>query len=548
MSFAFDAPTLRKGRGAFFTPLPLAAFLADWAITSPDDRVLEPSCGDAVFLQAVSENLRRSVDDSAPPRFVGFDIHGPSVIEASERARSLGVAADIREADFFTVDPTPTFDAVIGNPPFIRFQGFAGDGRRRAIERALAAGVNLSGLASSWAAFVVHATQFLRPGGRLGMVLPAELLSVNYAAPVRAFLLERFTAVELVTFERLQFDGIQADVVLLLAGGNDAGGTDHFTVRQVGDVEELSGATTTSWAPDPVGGKWTGAFLGDTAQQDLQRLADVGALSPLGGWGRVTSGAVTGRNSYFTLAQEDVVALGIPQHELVRILPPGLSITSVGDFSRRSWERARDDGRCAFLLVPGKKPSPESARYMDRGRLLGVPDGYKCRVRQYWWRTPGISRPDFFVSYMSGHTPRVVKNSARVANLNGTHGLALASEGSSLAKFLPVLSMSSMSLLSAETVGRTYGGGVLKMEPTEAARWLTVSPAFVKAALSGHASSLAEAHKRIQVGDIEGAQNLADLLVFSVSRSAFETVVDIDRIKAARHDYTTRRVSRARRA
>src|SRR5690242_21120209 len=37
---------------------------------------------------------------------------------------------------------------------------------------ALNAGVALSALASSWAAFTVHAALFLRPGGRMALVLP----------------------------------------------------------------------------------------------------------------------------------------------------------------------------------------------------------------------------------------------------------------------------------------------------------------------------------------------------------------------------------------
>ena len=74
----------------------------------------------------------------------------------------------------------------------------ARDGARRA---ALAQGVGLTALASSWAAFVVHAVSFLAVGGRMGLVLPAELLSVNYAAPVREFLLRRFERVRLVLFD-----------------------------------------------------------------------------------------------------------------------------------------------------------------------------------------------------------------------------------------------------------------------------------------------------------------------------------------------------------
>ena len=39
---------------------------------------------------------------------------------------------------------------------------------------ALRQGVRLSGLSSSWASGLVHASGFLKPEGRLAMVLPAE--------------------------------------------------------------------------------------------------------------------------------------------------------------------------------------------------------------------------------------------------------------------------------------------------------------------------------------------------------------------------------------
>jgi type I restriction-modification system DNA methylase subunit len=47
----------QKERGAFFTPQPLAQFLADWAIRSPGELVLEPSCGEAVFLEAAGRRI-----------------------------------------------------------------------------------------------------------------------------------------------------------------------------------------------------------------------------------------------------------------------------------------------------------------------------------------------------------------------------------------------------------------------------------------------------------------------------------------------------------
>ena len=111
------------------------------------------------------------------------------------------------------------------------------------------------GLASSWAAFTVHAALFLKPEGRLGLVLPAELLTVNYAADVRRFLMARFARVRLVLFTERVFPGVQEEVMLLLAEG--AGPTDRCELYQVPDIAGLSApeAAVRSWKPERPEGK-----------------------------------------------------------------------------------------------------------------------------------------------------------------------------------------------------------------------------------------------------------------------------------------------------
>ena len=109
---------------------------------------------------------------------------------------------------------------------------------------ALSHGVRLSALASSWAAFTIHASEFLSDSGRLGLVLPAELLSVNYASEVRRFLLGRFAKVRLVLFEQLVFPGVLEDVVLLLAEGR--GTATHFERYQTRDAKGLATLNTPS--------------------------------------------------------------------------------------------------------------------------------------------------------------------------------------------------------------------------------------------------------------------------------------------------------------
>ena len=211
----------RKARGAFFTPPEIARFLATWAIRTSADTVLEPSCGGAAFLLSASERFRAlGAPQRLGDRLHGLDIHDQSVAEAKHALSIRGFDAALCVGDFFRKEPKPSFDAVIGNPPYVRYQSFAGASRLRALEAALRQGVRLNQLASSWAAFTVHASGFLNAAGRLGLVLPAELIAVKYASQVRRFLLERFAQVRLVLFDNLVFPGVLEEVVLLLAEGD----------------------------------------------------------------------------------------------------------------------------------------------------------------------------------------------------------------------------------------------------------------------------------------------------------------------------------------
>src|SRR5262245_24608946 len=82
VAFAPDSMLARKARGAFFTPPAIAQFLADWAIAkNPGAHVLDPTCGDGVFLLAAGERLRALGADrrSIGRQLLGVDIHAPSL-------------------------------------------------------------------------------------------------------------------------------------------------------------------------------------------------------------------------------------------------------------------------------------------------------------------------------------------------------------------------------------------------------------------------------------------------------------------------------------
>lgn len=513
-----DSPTLRKARGAFFTPEEITRFVTAWALRSPDDRVLEPSAGDAAFLVAAVDRLRDlGKDPSAVPVVDAVEIHGGSVRAAEARVASTGGRAKIREADFFTVDPNPLYDAVIGNPPYIRYQGFTGEQRARAQRAALRGGVSLNGLASSWAAFTIHSSLFLKPGGRLGLVLPAELLTVNYAAPVRRYLFDHFRSVDLVMFDEQVFPNAEADALLLLADGYRQGPTDQAVIRSARNAAALTTLTPgQSWTPSDPSAKWTVALVDPDASFALAMLRDQGNFTTLKAWGDTSLGMVTGNNTYFTMSPQRARDLGLGRSELLRISPPGSAHLRGLAMTRQKLDALGQAGRATWMFYPTDHPSPAAAEYIKDGLRTGVNEAYKCRVRQTWYKVPLLPAADLLLTCMNADTPRLVTNSAQARHLNSVHGVRLNTEVRDIGnELLSLASLNSATLLSAELVGRAYGGGVLKIEPREADVWAMPSLTTVRE----HAALLREAKppvsKLLESGDLAGAVDIIDTIVLA---------------------------------
>lgn len=474
-----DTPLARKARGAFFTSPAIAEFLTGWAIRTSEDRVLDPTCGEGVFLLAAGERLRSlgASPEAIKAQLTGVDLDRPSLSASGDLLATEGFKAKLIASDFFDLvtpaqigDQVGWQDAVVGNPPFIRYQQHRGDVRKRSAAAALAQGVRLSGLASSWAATLVHASAFLKPTGRLAVVLPAELLTVGYAEPLRRWLRQRFAAVNLFMFERLQFRDAEEHVVLLVAHG--AGPCDSFGLYHVDDADDLARLHPADnvGANPAAEGKWSDLVL----SLDMRRLfksVAVERMARLDTYGTPELGTVTGANDYFALSETTRRKYGIGEKQVKRISPPGTRHLKGLAFTRAQWEELRLAGERVWLLHPeGKVKAKGLADYLASGEERGIHEAYKCTVRNPWWCPPAVPVPDLFFTYMSHRYPRLIANTSGATLLNSMHGIRLNDDAPTEARdALPLLALNSATMLGAEIMGRAYGGGILKMEPREAA-------------------------------------------------------------------------------
>jgi adenine-specific DNA methylase len=474
-----------KVSGAFYTDEAVARFLVRWAVRRRTDKVLDPSFGGGVFLRAAAEKIEQLGGNAADSVF-GVELDGEThALVSAELTRRHGLRRDVLvRSDFFAVglSDIPQMDAVVGNPPFVRYQRFKGEARIRALNRAAEQGVDLPKLSSSWAPFVVHSAAMLERHGRLAMVLPMELGYAAYARPVLAYLARNFSRLHILAFERSLFPKINEETVLLLAEDKKAADGRLAETR----LYDLSGAADLE-SFDPTGdfGTDVGCFIRGQrrlaefllpvrTRELYTRLQALGLSSRFGALADVGIGYVSGNNEFFHPRPVAIEEWGLPVRFLRRAVLTGAALQGMA-FTEEDWRRGLGTGATGQLLFlkPEQTDLPSAVEaYLSHGRRQKVDQAYKCRARTTWFAVPHVHQADGFLTYMSGAMTRLVANDAGAVAPNTLHVVRLHRGVPLTMPELAARWLTSLSQLSVEIEGHSLGGGMLKLEPTEAERVL----------------------------------------------------------------------------
>jgi len=398
---------------------------------------------------------------------------------AAEHLRQLGIRKrDVRIhcIDFFSANPASwegdLFDAVVGNPPFVRYQNFPESQRNKGFAIMRRAGLNPNRLTNAWVPFLVVAALLLKPSGRLAMVLPAELLQVNYAADLRSFLSKYFGQITVLTFRGLAFDGIQQEVVLVLADRNQSSKT-GIEVLELNDATELLSYDPLSFgingfkSVDHATEKWTKYYLSQEEIDLIRALRLDKRLTRLGDVATVDIGVVTGMNEVFVLKCSQI--LGAMRKFTCPLVGRSGHLKGIL-FTKEDWEDNASANLPAHLLsipeTPRTRLPADVDRYLRRAEHKKLNAGYKCSIRKLWYVVPSVYVPDGFLLRQIHTYPKLIVNDARATCTDTIHRVRFAKgvDGRRIAAAF----MNSLTFAFSEVLGRSYGGGVLELEPNEA--------------------------------------------------------------------------------
>ena len=327
----------------------------------------------------------------------------------------------------------------------------------------------MSSLSGSYVYFFMEAILRLNEGGRLVFITPTEFLDVRYGRAVKEALLDHCEIDEILVLEmdELAFEGVLTTSAITIATKR------RSPSRRVRLVEaSLNGSIERHREIEllaevaPAALPWT-PLLPSRAERIAPLLE--GRTAKLGDYCRVRRGIATGDNSFFTMTLADVERWGIEERFLAPVVVGSKDLPTTGPLDA-SFHASRVAGGARCFLFFCHEPidslrATNALRYIERGLELGLHERFNCRVRSPWYGVEPVAPADFFTTYMSRNRARIVRNLIGARCMTSLLNV-WALPGVEPEALRPSLEDPTNAQLLRE-FGRTYGGGLAKIEPGE---------------------------------------------------------------------------------
>jgi predicted RNA methylase len=434
--------------------MPLARILTDQIIRQEDIAVLDPACGNGALLWAAAATCHElSGATRGKLSLYGCDKFKPEALSQQ------GVRMNFTKSDFFKYRPEKKFDLILMNPPFVASRRMAKTTRSR-LHKKFSRAYDLSSTSDMWVYFLIKSAEHLSKGGSIAAILPWSFLQADYACNVRKWVSDHFGLVRTLVLRGDRFVNTKKRVLMLwLEKYGEAAESIKIGFSDANDQEykfsKVSVAEWTSCQPILHGGngvdKILASFVTDYGFCKFDSVADV----------RI--GVVTGADKFFIMSPDEARAKGFDPKDLVSILTSSRELSGL----------AMKGSQAEKVLL--KIPQPASttyARYIRSGKKAGFDQRSHSKRRDPWYAVPAGEIPDAFFHYRVMNVPFLVKNQGKLQCTNSIHRVYFNGLTSDERKWMQISLLAVPGQLSLERFSKTYGNGMLKIEPKSLKRAL----------------------------------------------------------------------------
>jgi adenine-specific DNA-methyltransferase len=459
-----------REKGQFWTPPWLAKVMAAWVTEKKPSALFDPAVGPGTFFSAA-----RTVGYT--DRFDGFELHENAFADGEKLGLDRRDFSRIEIADFISSRFVQTFPAIISNPPYIRHHRL--DERRKSELRSIAErvlGFALDGRVGLHVYFLLKCLEHLSPSGRLAFLLPADVCEGISSRALWNRLCQRYCLEAVLTFAEsaAPFPNIDTNAMVFLMSHSAPGR--HFKWLRVkernaeGILHSLQDAKNRRETGDTV--LCHERELSEALATGLSRPPRPVALKglPLSHFARVVRGIATGANEFFFLTREQMKLLELDPRCFIRAI--GRTRDCRTDVLHHSTlEQLDQAGRPTWLLNLGDTPKerlPVALRsHLESGEQQQVHRRALIQSRRPWYKMEQRTPPPILFAYLGRRDCRFILNEAGVVPLTGFLCVyPWDTDREAVRRLWRALNYSD-TLQNLAFIGKSYGGGAVKVEPRQ---------------------------------------------------------------------------------
>lgn len=200
----------KKVNGAFFTPAYIADFILTTIRPEINAKIIDPSCGSGAFLLAIARYYKntfgKSISDCICENIYGSDILHYNIerckLLLSLLALSESESISVSQMNLFCCDSlkhnwNEDFDAVVGNPPYVKFQDMDDDTRTFLMSNYR---TTQFGTYNLYFAFFELGLRILKANGKLGYITPNNYFTSLSGESLRTFFRQERSIYRIVDF------------------------------------------------------------------------------------------------------------------------------------------------------------------------------------------------------------------------------------------------------------------------------------------------------------------------------------------------------------
>ena len=438
----------KKQLGAFYTDNSLVKFLVKKIINDNPNSILEPSFGDGIFIKNI---LEQNFDK---PIF-GIEIDKKTFHKVKNEKNLHLINKNFLQYE------GKKFDAILGNPPFVRTR-FLHNNQKKIAQNYYKKKLKLKSLSdpSIWALFLFHSMKLLNHKGSIGFVLPYDFTFVSYAKPLWNKLFDNFGTIEIHHTKKRYFPNTLQDTIVLYVSdfGNSTNYLNYYAYSS--SIENNFQINEKIFQKDIISDNkiFKKALLPkkffELEKKIEKNLIDVSEIA------KFHIGYVSGNKKYFHPSEDIVKEFNLNKLNIIKTIADTKILKNNGIYTSNIEKK-----NLSNLFYPMKIHQSEK-KYIDYGIKNNVNKQHKTTKRKDWYLVPLIKIPQLIVNVFE-EFPIMIENDSKYIATNTFLCGYLKDEKRFNEHFILCNWFNSLTQLYFELETHSLGGGMLVLVPNE---------------------------------------------------------------------------------